>query len=389
MKAHALLSASGSHRWLHCTPSARLEAQLPEKISEYADFGTLAHDIAANELMYRFKQVSELKYRIDFNKLTNLDIYKPDMMYHIKNYIDVCMDEVLRAKAKGGDATVLIEHRFDVSRWIPEGFGTSDFNIAYDGCLTVLDLKFGEGVPVSATENTQLMIYALGIYEYARYMYDISRIKMKIVQPRIDNTNEWELSADELLEWAESVLKPQAEKAHKGIGDFKPGEHCRFCRAKPTCAALAAYNSEMAGYDFVLPELLTEQQIAEIIVKSDLFINWINSVKDYALLEARKGRQFPGLKLVKGRSNRIIKSPENALKWLKTAGYKPDAYQKVVPVVLGELEKLLKPAHRKEFEKRFIIKPEGAPTLVPITDKRPAIGSAGAAAQDFEHLNFE
>lgn len=393
MAEHALLSASASHRWLICTPSARLEEKLPESTSVYADEGTLAHDIAATMLRAKHDLITEKQAKKALLPIVEHELYnEEEMKFYVKQYIQECMNDYSQvlANAPVGKPTVMVEERFDVDRWVPEGFGTSDHSIAHGRWLIVNDLKYGKGVPVSAIENSQLMIYALGMYEIVKWLYDIELVRMRIIQPRLENVSTWEIGINELLEWADKVLAPTAKKAFNGEGEFVPGDHCRFCRVK-TCAARARYKSEIAHLDFELPELMSDEEVTEVVTQGDKWVNWIKQVQEYAQNQATKGKGYPGLKLVEGRANRTIASAmeKSAIRWLLNQGYENKDILKTQFQGVGYLEKLLTPQHRKEFFSRFVVQPKGKPTLVPVTDKRPAINSADQAAEDFKDLKFD
>ena len=393
MRKHAILSSSGSERWLICTPSARLEEQLPQSTSSYAEEGTLAHELAAIRLNNRFNSEMSIAYIADWlSTLKQTDqwkqFYSGAMDHHVQSYINIAKERYEKTNKKG-DAMVMIEQRFDLRNWVPEGFGTSDFNIVGNGVLEIIDFKYGQGVPVSAEDNSQLKMYALGVYEMVKLLYEIKKVNLTVVQPRIDNTNSWTTTIDDLLLWAEEVLRPQAIKAWEGEGEFKPGEHCRFCRAKPTCKALAAHNQELAKYDFELPDLLTKEEIAEILSKAEIYINWLKSVQEYALQQAIKGVKFPGYKIVNGRSNRILTKTAKVQQLLVRIGFKDEDFLTPRKLKgLTELEALLGKSQFERLLSKYIIKPKGAPTLVRITDKRPGINSVEQAVDDFKHLKF-
>lgn len=387
--SHALLSPSSSERWLICGPSARLEEKLPESTSSYADEGTLAHIVGAFWLQYSHGLINKSeKTREDINAQRH-EHFHPEMFHHVKTYVDICNSVFEKHESRKGGAYAMIEQQFNISKWVPESFGTSDFSVVAHKVLEVVDLKYGQGVPVSAQHNTQLMLYALGVYNVAKWLCDIETVNLTIVQPRIDNTNSWSITVSELLQWAETELKPKAERAFNGKGEFVPGDHCRFCKAKPTCRALANYRQEIAHLDFELPELLDNAEIAEVLSKADVYINWLNSVKDYALQQALKGSSFPGYKIVHGRSNRVISDHIKVSALLQRKGYSDTDY--LTPAKLkgvGDLEKLLGKAKFEQLLSRYVVKPKGAPALVRITDKRPGINSTEQAVEDFKHLNF-
>lgn len=280
--AHALLSASGSSRWLSCTPSARLEQQFENKTSEYAEEGTLAHELGELKLRKELEGLSTRSFNSKIKKIQEHKLYTADMPDYVDIYVETCLEKVSEAKAKTPDALFKIEQRLDFSEWVPEGFGTGDFVIIADGTMEVCDLKYGKGVPVSAENNKQMMLYALGAISEFSFLYDIKKVRMTIIQPRLDNISTFEVTVEDILKWAEEYVKPRAELAIKGEGEFVAGAHCRFCRAKSVCKARADKNLELAKYDFQSPNTLDNNDIAYILSKVDELVNWASDVKEYA-----------------------------------------------------------------------------------------------------------
>jgi hypothetical protein len=390
MSDHALLSPSASERWLRCTPSARLEEKLPAVSSRYADEGTLAHEWGAMKLFKHFDLISSVQEYFQIGRIHSSKYWTIEMSHNVQDYVEFCKAVYEKHQAKKGGAMAMVEQQFGLSRWVPESFGTSDFNVVANRSLEVVDLKYGQGVAVSARNNSQLMLYALGVYNIARWFYDIDTVNLTIVQPRIDNTNTWSVPISELLDWAETVVKPQAKKAFNGEGDFVPGEHCRFCKAKPTCRALAKYNQEIAHLDFELPDLLSNLEISEVLTKADMYINWLNSVKDYALQQALKGVTYPGFKVVTGRSNRLLIEPRKVELLLRKQGFMSQDFLTEPKLKgIGDLEKLLGKAKFDKLLSKYLIKPKGAPALVRVTDKRLGINSLEQAVEDFENLKLD
>lgn len=238
-RAHAKLSASGSKRWLTCTPSARLEDQFEETTSEFAEEGTLAHEVSEVLLQYHTGAISKAARTRRLNKLKKHELYSDSMIEYVSTYSDLVIEKFNALEAEKGDAMILLEQRLDFSEWVPEGFGTGDALIIADEVMEVIDLKYGKGVPVDAEKNTQMMLYALGALNQFGALYDIECVRMTIVQPRLDSVSTYELSVSELLSWANDFVKPRAEMAWQGEGEFEAGDHCRFCRAKANCSARA------------------------------------------------------------------------------------------------------------------------------------------------------
>lgn len=375
-RKHALLGASSSARWLVCTPSARLEAMFPDEQSPYAAEGTVAHDLAE----------SILRHKLEGKKAPKLDDHSAEMVEAVNRYVDICEEKVNEARARSSDAEVMIEAKLDFSRWVPEGFGTGDMVIVADGILEVIDLKYGKGVPVSAVENTQMRLYALGAYDVNEFLYDIKTVRMTIVQPRLDSVSTDELSVEELLNWGDEV-KPIAQKAWNGLGECTPCNYCNFCKARHTCRALAdtcltAFYKDGGK----LNQLLTDREVSDILGMKDLITKWIKGVYDFAYEKALSGeKQWPGYKLVEGTSRRTITDPDAAAKTLLDNGYKEeDIFKPRELEGITNLQKILGKKGVAEYLEAYIDEPEGKPTLVPESDKRPAINTAETMANEFD-----
>ena len=375
-KKHALLGASSSARWLVCTPSARLEAMFPDEQSPYAAEGTVAHDLAE----------SILRHKLEGKKAPKLDDYSTEMVEAVTRYVDICEEKVNEARARSSDAEVMIEAKLDFSRWVPEGFGTGDMVIVADGILEVIDLKYGKGVPVSAIENTQMRLYALGAYDVNEFLYDVKTVRMTIVQPRLDSVSTDEMSLEELLDWGEDI-KPIAQRAWDGIGECTPCDYCNFCKARHTCRALAdtcltAFYKDGGK----LNQLLTDQEVSDILAMKDLITKWIKGVYDFAYEKALSGeKQWPGYKLVEGTSRRTITDPDAAAKTLLDNGYKEkDIFKPRELEGITNLQKVLGKKGVAKYLEAYIDKPEGKPTLVPDSDKRPAINTVETMMNEFD-----
>lgn len=379
---HAILSASGASRWLACPPSARLEENFENESSEYAAEGTLAHELGELSLSLQLGLITKRKFNSELKKIEEHELFTMDMPDYVDMYVGTCMEKVAEAKAKTPDALFKIEQRLDFSEWVPEGFGTGDFVIIADGAIEIVDLKYGKGVPVSAVGNKQMRLYALGAISEFGFLYDIEKVKMTIVQPRLDSISTDEIDTDELLKWAEEVVKPIAEQAFKGEGEFCAGDHCGFCRAKAVCKARANRNMELAQYDFQEPNTLDNNDIAYILGRADELVKWVTDVKEFALEQALQGEEFDGWKLVEGRSNRKYTDENMVANTLFKAGYTDNVIFK--PAELLGITAMEKAIGKKEFNSLlndFITKPPGKPVLVTEDDKRPVFNSAKA---DFE-----
>ena len=364
--AHAVLSASGSKRWLSCPPSARLERKFPDKAGEAAQEGTLAHALAEARIRHWLGEISESGLTLRIDNIRHDALYSPEMGEYVSEYVDLCIEKINEAHG-----TALVEERLDFSRWVKNGFGTGDMVIIGDGVLEIVDLKYGKGVPVSAEGNTQMQLYALGAIEQYGYIYDFDHVRMSIFQPRNGGLSTQLMSVDELLVWGESI-KPIAELAYAGKGDFKAGEHCRFCRAAAQCKALADYNLEIAKLEFRDADLLTDDEVSFVLSRVDGLIRYADKIKTFALAEALKGHKWPGFKVVTGRSNRRITDAVKAVKLLRGAGYADDVIYKPLEIqTITDLEKTITKKKFGEILGSVVEKPPGKPTLVPADDERP------------------
>lgn len=378
MAAHALLSASGASRWLACPPSARLEEQFENVSSEFAREGTLAHELGELNLKLNLEEITKRKFNSEIKKIEENELFTKDMPDYVEIYVDTCMEKVAEAKAKTPDALFKIEQRLDFSEWVPEGFGTGDFVIIADETMEICDLKYGKGVPVSAIDNKQMRLYALGAIAEFSFLYDIEKIKMTIIQPRLDSISTDEMMIEELLTWAEEELKPIAKLAYEGKGDFCAGDHCKFCRAKAICKARANKNMELAKYDFQEPNTLDNNDIAFILSRADELIKWAADVQEYALGQALQGEEFDGFKVVEGRSNRRWTDESKIGEILLGQGFLENVIYTKKLTGITNMEKAIGKKEVTRLLGDYIIKPQGKPTLAPITDKRPVYNSAEA-----------
>lgn len=389
-RAHAILSPSGASRWLACTPSARLEQKFPDSTGEAAREGTVAH--ALGELMLRLDagKISPAKYEQELAQIEKNELFSNAMYIHARDYADFVLERLAEAKAHTKDALLEIEVRLDLREYIPEGFGTGDAIIIADGTLDLIDMKYGKGVFVDAVENKQMMVYALGALAKYDMLYGITKVHMTIYQPRMDNYSSYELSVKALQSWAYDTLRPRAKLAYEGKGEYAPGDHCRFCRAKAICKANAEYQLETIRDDFRAADLLDDEEVASILSRASSFKNWIASVETYALTAAvNEGKHWPGYKLVEGRSNRVITDAEAVAKRLKELKYtEADIWNKKLKGIT-DLERLLGKKGFTEELGKWVVKPQGSPTLAPLSDKRPELSSVDSAAADFADIDIE
>lgn len=383
---HARLSASSAKRWMSCPPSVRLEEQFPDSGSEYAAEGTLAHNLAEIILRYNNGEISKKAFSTRFNKIKADPMYNREMQDYIEDYTQRVWEIANEVKAACPDARVLFEQRLDVSEYVPDGFGTGDVVIVADDMVNIIDLKYGKGVGVSAKDNPQLRLYGLGAYLEHSMLYDIRRIQMTIIQPRLENISVEELTAEELLDWAEREVRPKAAQAYAGEGDFKVGDHCRFCKARATCRARADHNLELSRLDFADPALLTDDEIGEVLRRADEIDHWVKDITEYALAEALKGTKYEGWKLVEGTSRRKYTDPDKVIATVQDAGYAyVDITKPVEPIGLTDMTKLIGKKKFGELLSGLVIKPEGKPTLAPESDKRPELNTVTEARNDFEN----
>lgn len=382
-EAHARLSASGSKKWLNCPGSIRLEENIIDSGSEYAAEGTTAHTLGELKIRLALKEITRPAYH---KKIAQLEI-NDEMQEYTDGYRDYVLERYGAMVAEcGADNLLMIEERIDLTDYVPEGFGTGDAVLVGSGLLEIVDLKYGKGVKVAAEENTQLMLYALGALIAWDWLYNIERVRLHIYQPRIDNVDMWECSADKLREWGEWV-KERAALALEEDAPCCAGKYCDegFCKARAICRAYTEEKQRLAYLDFKRPVELDEDEIAEVLDQADALAKWAKAVSDYALDQAlNHGVRYPGFKLVEGRSNRTY-TDENAViaKLLTdTAYHEKDILTRKLKGIT-EMEKLL---GRKKFDAvlgDLVVKPQGKPVLVHIEDKRPEINSNENAKADF------
>ena len=371
MTAHALLSASGSKRWLTCTPSARLEATLPDprRSSDSFDFsqeGTTAHSLAEIKLRYQFEQIGSEEYEKEYDAIKATPYYNDDFEANVDNYV-----LYVRSQIGEGD-TPLFEQRVDFSDWVPDGFGTADVVILSKHTIRVIDLKFGKGIPVSAQDNPQLRLYALGAWsKFKEEFSEIKEVSYTIHQPRLDSISTDGTTISKLVDWAATYVKKQAKKAWAGSGEFIPGDHCQFCKAKAQCRARSDFNTELAKQEFRAPPLLSDEEISEVLTKAQNLRTWATDVEEYALSKAVSENIIPpGFKLSTSVTHRKISDHELAATVLIEKGLKrEDIYKKPELKSIAALEKLVsKEQHITAWLGGLVVRPEGSPKLVKIKE---------------------
>lgn len=378
MTRHAILSPSSSHRWLNCTPSAVLELEYENTSSSAAEEGTAAHAFCEHKLKKALKMRSKRPVS-DYNS--------DEMQECTDAYVDFVLEQYELAKQKCKDPVILIEQKVDFSEFVPDGFGTADCLIVSDDTLSIIDFKYGQGVLVDAYDNSQMKCYALGALVIYESLYDIKEVSMSIFQPRRENVSTWTISAIELKKWAEEVLKPKAELAIKGEGEYCSGDWCKFCKAAVRCRVRAEEKLKLAKDEFKLPPLLTDAEVEEILVVIPDLTSWANSILAYATdMAVNHGKEWDGFKVVEGRSVRKYKDENAVIEKAKENGYS-DIF-KTSLITLTEMQKLM---GKKKFEDilgDLIIKPPGKLTLVPNTDKRQKVNVSNAK-NEFNEITEE
>ena len=363
---HAVLSASSANRWLHCPPSVRLSEGYMDKASAFAMEGTSAHELCEYKLRSALGMEAE-------NPTENLDFYNTEMEECAEGYATYILELVEKAKETCSDPVVMVEQRVDFSRYVPEGFGTADCIIIADETLNIVDYKHGKGVEVSAEDNPQMKLYALGALELFDCLYDISKVQMTIFQPRLSNVSVFVMDKADLLNWANDELTAKAELAFEGKGELCCGEWCKFCKAKSNCKERARVNMEMAQYEFRKSSLLTDEEVVKILSRIDELTSWASDVKNFALEQAVRGKQWPGWKVVEGRSNRKYTDEGAVAQVVKNAGYNP--YDEKI-MGITNMTKMLGKEKFNELLGDFVERPQGKPTLVTEDDNRPEMNTA-------------
>ena len=377
---HARLSASSAFRWINCPGSVALSDQCPAPASSsYADEGTLAHAIGELKLRYVNDELTKRQLNAKMKPLLQSEYYCGEMEEATGYYADA----VIEALEAAGDAELMIEQQFSLSRWVPEGFGTSDAVVIGGGVIQVIDLKYGKGIKVDARNNPQLRLYGLGAANLFDSLYDFDTVRMTIIQPRLDHISTEELPLSELLTWAEDEVKPRARMAMDGTDYTAVGDWCRFCPAKAVCRKRAEYNLSIAKDDFKKPPLLRDEEIGEVLRRADELQHWVKDVGDYALEQALAGKQYDGWKLVEGRSVRKYADDLKVAEALKAAGYDEAMLYERKLYGISAMEKIVGKKRLTETLGDLIMKPAGKPVLVPESDKREAINTAEAAKADF------
>jgi len=385
---HAKLSASGSDKWMTCTPSMRMEEGFADEQSDFSREGTFAHEVFENMVKRYLKQITAKEYVARREELQENSFWSDSLVDYVTAAYDKAVERIDYANSVCLEPALMVEQRLDFSPWVPQGFGTGDLVIVTNDYVEVLDLKYGKGIYVDGENNSQMRLYALGAYNQFGMIYEVKTVRTLVLQPRLNNYSGEEMPIEDLIDWAYNKVKPAADLAWNGEGELVAGAHCTqsFCRARFTCPKRAEESLAVAQSEFALvePELLTLAQIAEILPKADLAINWLTDVKEYALKQAVKGIEVPGHKLVEGRSTRRYGSMDDVANRLRDEDIDDALVYERSLLGITAMEKAL--GGRKRFDRLLgdlIVKPAGKPTLVPSSDKRSAITLSTSVDEDF------
>ena len=400
---HAILSPSAAHRWLHCTPAPRVEAEFPETTSEYAEEGRLAHSVCELAAKKKFTVMNNRAYNSRLKKLKADPKWDDEMLSTAATYVEHLTEHAMRFEHA---PYVALEVQVDITDYAPEAFGTCDCIMIGGDELIITDYKHGKGVPVSAQDNPQMLLYALGALKLYRPIYGdmIRRVSTYIDQPRLDSYDGASMTVEELLAWGESI-KPKAAAAFMGTGEFAPGEWCRFCRAKAKCRARANQNTALEDFKDCIPlgrsipmqteydatgfkpsNCLTDEEIGALLVRSEGLVAWYNDLKEYALVACLNGKTIPGWKAVEGRSTRAWTDQDAALEALMAGGVEEAIIYDRVPKTLAQLEKVIGKQRFGELVGGMITKSPGKPALAAESDKRLVYNGAAADFSEVKAL---
>lgn len=388
-RAHALLSASGASRWMNCTPSARLEENVAEgKSSDFAEEGTLAHELAEIGVLFDRQMMKLTEYRKRYHKLIQHRLYHPEMDIYVQEYRDYITERYNTMRKIDPNTSIMVEEKINLTQYIPEGFGSNDCIIVCDELIEVIDLKYGKGIKVDADDNSQLKLYALGAMNQVSLLYEMLDVKLTIVQPRLDHISTWEIEAEDLIKWGNEVVKPLAEKAFKGEGKTCAGDWCQWCKVQARCDALAEQAKKLAQRQFSDDRLLSLEELVELRESFGYISKYIKNVDEHLMSVALNGEKVPGLKLVEGRSVRKWKDEDLVVSKLEEENWAEDViYTKKVNGITA-FEKLMGKPLFGQILGDLVTKPQGKPTLAPESDKRKEyqleVDAAAAFKDDVE-----
>lgn len=382
--AHAVLSASGSYKWLNCPASIQLEANFEEKESVYALEGVFAHELC-EFVLHKMRASVPIDWEKDTEELQRCCKKQGYNFEDMKKGAECYRDYIIE---QGTPKQFFIEKRLDYSFWATDGFGTGDCVLVYDKHIHIIDYKFGKGVKVDAPNNPQLMLYGLGALMEFNLLGDINTVKFSIVQPRLDHISEWEIPANKLYEWGSDVVQPKAELALSGEGGAYAGVHCSkgFCKARGACKTYALYHlNTLSSHDRKHPSLLTNDEIASIMQVADTYKGWVDGVKAYTLEKLLQGELIKGLKVVEGKSLRKYSDENAVIEILKKQKVKKADYMEERILSVPKLEVLLGKERFNNLLGSLVVKPTGSPTIAFEDDKRPVYNSA---LHDFKDINI-
>lgn len=386
---HALLSASSAERWINCPPSAKICAEIPDTETVYAAEGTLAHSMCEVKLTAYATATPKRTVTTKLNKIKKNELYNPEMDRYTDEYADFVKKLALSYPSK---AHIAIENKVNFSNYVPDGFGTADCIIIHSSELHIIDFKYGTGVHVSAEDNSQLKLYALGALNAYGMFYAVDKVFLHIVQPRLNNFSDWETDVAALKEWGESI-KHIAQLAYEGKGKMKAGKHCMFCKIKSTCRKRAEENLELAKYQFAKPVPLAKKgeptlsgdEVGEVLVTAQRLKSWVEDLEKYALGAILEGKEIKGWKAVEGRGSRCWNGDTDAVvQRLAALNYPEDIAFERKMLTAPQLEKVI---GKTDFANNFndlVVKTKGKPTLAPKADKRPVYAQGATAAEDFK-----
>ncbi|PUZ34223.1 DUF2800 domain-containing protein [Staphylococcus cohnii] len=383
-RKHAYLSASSANQWLNCPPSIKASEGVGDKTTAFAEEGTFAHELSELYFSNLYEELSDKDFKQQLEERKKNEYYSEELREYVEQYVDIVEEKVNEARAQD-EPILFFEHRLDLTRYVPESFGTGDVIIYYNGTVEIVDLKFGKGVEVSALNNPQLRLYGLGAYELLKDFEDIHTIKTTIIQPRLHNVSSESMTADDLVSWGLNVVRPQALKAIEGKGEFQPGNHCRFCKIRHSCRARAEANLN-ASKELTTPTTLTDDELAELLHKLPDIKRWASDVEEYCREQAlENNRNFDGWKVVEGRASRKYVDNEQVFERLKEH-YDPNEISETKVLSISKLEKQIGKKKVAELLSDLVEKPQGKPTLVTEDDKRQPI--TDSAESDFtEFIN--
>ena len=382
-RKHATLSASGSSRWLKCTPSVRLSDGLVKKSSVYANEGTLAHEFADVNLRFINQEITAKQFNDQLADLRTHELYFSGMEDYVEDYVSYVVRAHKENMTVDPGAEMTVEERLDFSHVVPDGFGTGDALLVASEMIEVIDLKFGQGVVVYAEDNSQLMLYALGALRKYEMLYDIRTIKMTIVQPRRESISSWSITSEKLLDWAETYVRPRAEMANKGEGELVTGDHCRWCPVNKTCSALHGEATKIAQHEFASPKLLPASVIQELYPKIELMRSWLKSLQDHVEQSMVSGDlELEGYKVVESKGRRKWSNEEAVIEALKDMEFEAEEYLNLKLLGITRIAQLLDTDTFEELIAPHIHRPAGKPKIVKTSDNRPAMG-VDQAVEDF------